>query len=467
MKRRKRAALFVLPAIAGAAIVGFASRDLVVSHLKTALERHRDDRRRRADYERWSAERTTAERERERTWQAGPMTPCASFGRGAAPQVCIEHLGPDTARIGTPVAYRVRWRNLPEGGYIRVWSRNAAPAGERWRYMGPQGAIAPQPLGGSNDGDVRVTWDGRGVYCAPADFPMMCDAGEVGRYVLRAAIMTGSDPFWPSWPLRDPVPLVRHAQSETQPFALDGPPQPVSRPGSFREYPAEQAIVRAIRQALPAGALGSDRYVRRRIDRLGPWTRVGARYCARLALDRPLIGSADVCFPRSRRDTNGIALEPGDITATSDAEMADGLMRADDAKAKATAYAVRMTGGRATFTAYPSEDEMVRALYPDPSAYKGDYQVLRDAARDAGLTYVEVDQPDVSFRDDPGGSWWLVTFRLRIDTIDGPQVADWGRVTLRVDHDSHVCRVAPTSDRDGAEKHRMYSGCLAGSRRRM
>jgi hypothetical protein len=431
------------------------------------VQRLLEKQHKRAEEERWTAERVEAELTREREWNAGPMTPCAEFGRGSGPQVCIEHVGKADALIGTPVEYRVRWRNLPSKAYIRVWSRNAAPAGQRWRYMGPQGAVDGKVLGGSTEGDERLTWDGRSVYCAPSDAPMMCDVGEVGRYVLRAAILTGSDPFWPSWPPLHPVPVVYHAQSETAPFALNGPPQPVGRPGSFRSYPAQQQIVDAIRAALPPGALGNDFYVERRVDRLGPWARQWAQYCARLDLGAPLTGWVAVCFPASRRDQNGIALRPGDISATSHAGLQEGVLRAEEAKAKATAYAVQMTGGRATFSSNPSEEDMVRALYRDPRKYDGSYQGLRNAARDAGLTYVEVNQAYPSFREDSAKGWWLVELGLWIGTVDGPRVQDWGRLALRVDQDGSVCRVDRTGEREGPDRRDVYSDCRPGTRRRL
>jgi hypothetical protein len=470
MKHLKLTVILLLLAAAAVALaVGIWKRDSITTSLKERLERHRQEQVRRAEYRKWGEGRAAAELEGERKWQAGPMTPCGSFGGGSEPQVCIEHVGPDTVPIGTPVAYRVRWRNLPQGAYIRVWSRNAAAAGQRWKYMGAYGAIAAAALGGTSEGDARLTWDGRGIYCAPSDLPMMCDSGEVGRYVLRAAVMTGSDPFWPSWPPMKPVPVTNHAQSETRAFVLDGLPQPVTRQGSFRSYPANRDIVEAIKGALPSGALGTDWYVERRIERLGPWAEAGSSYCAGLDLDSPLTGSVKVCFPRSRRDSNGIALRPGDIGATSNARLADGIMRAEDAKAKASAYAIAMTGGRATFSSYPSEEAMVRALYPDPKKYDGGYQHLRNAARDAKLTYVEVNQPYPSFRDDPGGSWWLVDMSLWIGTIDGPIVQDWGRIALRVDHDGYVCRVDRTGERvgEGRDQREIYSDCRPGSRRRI
>lgn len=427
-----------------------------------------DERDRRESQEKWGEDRAADELKNEQEWQRIGTTPCSSFGRGSEPQLCIEHLGPEAVAIGTPVNYRVRWRNVPAGAYIRVWSRNAAPAGQRWKYMGAYGAIAPGALGGSRDGDQRVTWDGRSVYCAPTDAPMMCDAGEVGRYVLRAAIMTGSDPFWPSWPIQNPVPVARLAQSETQPFTLDGSPQPVSIQGRYREYRLRREVVETIRKALPPGG-AADWYVERRIERLGPWQAGLLHYCSRLSLDKPLAGSIDVCFSRFRRDANGIALSPGDITASGDARFASGILNAKEAVTKATSYAIGMTAKQATYPAYPGETDMVRKLYPDPKKYDGGYQALRNAARDAGLTYVEVNQPWASFRHEPNGSWWLVQLGLWIQTIDGPRMRDWGKVSLRVDHNGKVCRIEPTGKREGEGRDRIevYSGCLPDTQRQI
>ena len=289
-----------------------------------------DERQRIDAYRKWGEERAASELKTEMEWDRIGVTPCSAFGSGTRPQLCIEHLGPLTVAINTPVVYRVRWRNMPDGAYIRVWSRNGAAAGNRWKYSGAFGAIAPDVLRGSRNGDRRVSWDGRSVFCAPADGPMMCDAGEVGRYVLRAAIMTGSDPFWPSFPPQNPVPVVRFAQSETEPFTLDGPPQPITISGRYRTYPQQSQIVDAIRKALPAGG-SADWYVERRIQRLGPWRLGLLNYCASLPLDKPLVGSVDVCFSRFRRDANGIAIAPGDIFARSSANLAQGVMSSKEA----------------------------------------------------------------------------------------------------------------------------------------
>jgi hypothetical protein len=421
----------------------------------------------RVTYEQSAPARTAAEHASERGWLAAPTTPCEAFGQGTEPQVCIEHLGPESIPIGTAVVYRLRWRNLPRGAHVRVGRRNAAPLGERWRYSGAPATIAiPTPVG-SAAGDVRLTWSGRSILCERVRPP--CDVGEVGRYVLRATIQTRDDTAGHHLLVATPEPAVYHARSETRPFTLDGPPQPVARQFGYRYHPASQEIAMVIEEALPAGALGVDSYVQRRLPWLGPWRVAGPLYCARLDLDWPLAGWTRICFPRSRRDANGIALRPGDFTATSSARMVGGLIRARDAVAKATAYAIQMTGGQATFSEFPSEEEMARVLQRDRRTHDGSYQGMLNAARDARLTYVEVNQPTPSLRDDPDGSWWLVNMSLWIGTINGPRTAEWGRFALRVDHDGHVCRVDVIETPAGHDRSPgdASSGCRPGSRRRM
>ena len=110
---------------------------------------------------------------------------------------------------------------------------------------------------------------------------------------------------------------------------------------------------------------------------------------------------------------------------------------------------------------------MVRKLYRGPAQYHGDYQILRYAALDAGLSYVDLNQPYPSFRNDAEGSWWLVEFGLQLKTIDGPPIKDWGRVSLRVRNDGIVCRIVPTGEREGeaSQQRNIYSKCLPGSQR--
>jgi hypothetical protein len=452
-----------------AAYPGFIGQEaaLATSTARIMADYRAGDRRdARQRYSKWSEDRRSSELREEAAWERIQSTPCADFGVGAAPQLCIEYLGPPTIAIGTSVTYRVRWRNLPTDAYIRVWSRNAARAGQRWKYMGAYGAISPETLGGKASGDERVSWDGRSIYCAPADAPMMCDTGEVGQYVLRAAIMTGSDPFWPSWPERNPVPVVRYARSETAPFTLDGPPQPVAIKGQYRTHPYGRDIVETLSKALPEGSV-TDWYVKRRIDRLGPWQQRMFAYCARLDLDAPFSGSLDLCFPRRKRDANGIALAPGDFTASGDARLAPGILSAKTAKTMATAYAIGLTNRQATYPAYPAESDMVRMLFRDVKRYDGGYHDLRNAARDAKLTYVDVNQPWATMRTDDRESWWLVEAGLRIQTIDGPTTRDFGRISLRVDHDGRVCRVEPTgkTEGEGPDRRNLYSACIPGSQR--
>jgi hypothetical protein len=399
-------------------------------------------------YQRWGSERTTQELKDEKIWESRHTTTCKTFGQGSEPQLCIEHLGSSSVVIGTPVNYRVRWRNLPHTAFIRVWSRNAAPAGQRWRYMGAQGAIASEPLKGSTEGDVRVKWDGRGVYCAPADGPMMCDAGDVGRYVLRAAIMTGTDPFWPSFPIPNPIPVTYFAQSETAPFTLDGLPQPVTRGDDvdiYRSYPFHSDIEKAINLAAPETRV--DWYVRRRIAKLSLWASHWLDYCATLPADEHLTGKIRVCFPKSKRDENGIALSPGDFTAYNYSQLAKGVIASADAVRRASAYALAMLGGQATFLSYPTDRSI-------------------DVARDINLTYADINHAYPTFRHDFKESWWIVETSVSINRVIDRQLSkNPDEMVLRVNNDGNVCQVHPTpaQEDEGPNQRQVYTDCLPGS----
>jgi hypothetical protein len=438
---------------------GFVGQETALAASTARMEREykeADERARREHYERWSAGMIEADLADENFWRATPITRCREFGSGSAPQLCLQIEGANERKFGNPIGYHVRWRNLPDDAYIRVWVVNAAPAERRSWYLGPRGSISLAPLGMTAEGNERVVWDGRSITCAPADAPMLCDMGQVGTYVLRAAIVTGADPFHVGWPSRLPVgPTRYHARSQAQPIRLTGQPHRLH---------AVQPIAEAIERALPTGVRGR----RYSLDKFGPWFASGRSYCSRLNLEPPLAGSIKTCFPRSRRDEFGIGLRPGDAAVSGDARLATGIMSQDEAVTRAIAYGIGMTGKRATYPAYPSETDMVRSLYPNPRAYDGAYGQLRRNARDAGLTFVDVNQPYPTFRDEEDRSWWLVGFSLWITTIDGPTVEDFGRVWLRVDHDGNVCRVDPAgAEGQWPDRRELYSGCRPGSRKRI
>lgn len=430
------------------------ARELGAATAKLDREyRQGDENERKKREEEWSAQQTKDDLARESAWRAAPISNCGDFGSAPGPQLCIDIEGPRSREFGTPVVYRVRWWNLPKDAYVRVWAVNAAPAGERWKYLGAQGAISVSGLGRSERGDERLSWDGRSNACAPADAPMLCDRGQIGTYILRAAILTGSDPFHVGWPVLNPAPVAYRLRAETSSFALTGSPQ------LDNFAPIAEAVGKALPRAIRGRGSPS--------LELGPWEKTLSGYCSRLALKPPLAGTVRTCFPRSRIDDFGIALRREDISVESDAHLAPGIMRMEDAKARAIAYGILMTGKRATYPAYPGESDLMRKLHRDPKTYHGGYQQLRDDARDAGLSFVDVNQPYPSFRTDGSSSWWLITFNLGIQTIDGPRVANLGRVAVRVDHDGNVCRVEQQGvdrSRSGPERE-VYSACVPGSRK--
>jgi len=95
--------------------------------------------------------------------------------------------------------------------------------------------------------------------------------------------------------------------------------------------------------------------------------------------------------------------------------------------------------------------------------------MLVHRASQAGLYYVDVDQPEPSFHKDSPGSWWIVSFGPAIKRIDGPPVGNWGRVDLRFEHSGAVCRVNDVHQtgkgmRDG---HQNYTACLFGTQRKL
>lgn len=439
-----------------AAYPGFVGQD---AELHSGTERLNEEYRKRDDEDREESRREQrkaqikADVDAEETWRSIPKSDCAAFGKGAVPQICLEIEGPAARRFGKPVDYRLRWRNMPKDAGLRVWVVNAALPADRWKYMGPDGAITPVPLMGGTAGELRLSWDGKGIACAPTDAPMLCGDGQIGSYLMRAAIVTGADPFHVGWPEQNPPP-TRYLASSERPFLFDGPPQGLQ--AHFRD---------TIERHLPDGVRGRGYSV----DRFGPWVDGWFSTCSRQDLKAPLAGSIEVCFPRSRIDRYGVAIGYGDLSVDSDARLAQGIMSHDDAVTRAIAYGIGMAGKQATFPAYPGEVDMVRVLFRDPKAYDGNYSGLRDTARDARLSYVDVDQPHVTFRDDDAGSWWLAQFQLRIATIDGQDQADLGRVALRIDHDGRVCRITPgevSRDKDGNQQQ-SFSPCMPGSQKRI
>lgn len=191
-----------------------------------------DLERLKADFAAQSQPRREAELQAEQTlWRKELLTPCAAMDSTDRPEVCIAVQGPTRLAFGQPVPLLIRWRNLPRGANIRLFVRNAAPAGERWQYAGPNGAILPDFRADTPSGTATLAWDGKSTWCAPGDMPMLCDNGEVGSFVVRAGILSGNDPFWPSWPALHPIPTQWFALDETPPIELTGPIRALRKAG--------------------------------------------------------------------------------------------------------------------------------------------------------------------------------------------------------------------------------------------
>jgi len=315
--------LVLVAALAGLAFSGNDHirllRDLTRERLaspevRRALER---ERQRRYSDEGWMRERRDMELRAEAAQRAIPVTPCDQPVEASRPQLCLKLAGSAEFPFGQPVPLRLAWHNLPPGAYIRVWAQSAAPAGTRFLYAGPAGAITAESFGGKPDGEAAFVWNGKSVYCAPADLPMMCDAGQVGKFELHVEILTGSDPFWPSWPPQHPVPVSHIATTAPVLITITGPPRPFGRQGEeiwsgLLRRAARDALV----EATPKGMLPEPFYYDRLMERIGPWEKGWFSYCASLKLTPPLAGTMAICFPRSRRDAYGLAVRRTDISVS-------------------------------------------------------------------------------------------------------------------------------------------------------
>lgn len=313
--------------LAGAlAVLGFSgndhvrlARDVVRERLASPEVRPQLERERqwRDSDELFIRQRRDAELRDEAMLRTIPTTPCDQPVQTDRPQLCLKLAGRAEFPFGRPVPLRLAWHNLPSGAYIRVWAESAAPAGTRFLYAGPTGAITADAFGGKPAGEAAFVWDGKSVYCAPADWPTMCDAGQIGKFVIRAEILTGSDPFWPSFPPQHPVPVRHLAMAAPVVVTMTGPPRPFGTPGQQAWSSVLNDAVRdELIKATPNGVLPEPSYDRSLIERIGAWKEGWFSYCASLRLRPPLAGTMSICFPRSRRDDYGIALRRGDISAS-------------------------------------------------------------------------------------------------------------------------------------------------------
>jgi hypothetical protein len=434
----------------------------------------------------------------EDNWLSHPQTPCDSFGKGKSPQICVDLVGPDAMPFGTPVQYRLRWRNAPQGAYIGVWSINAARAERRWRYRGAQGSIESGPFNLPNSGQMLAEWDGKSIRCAPSDFPTKCDVGEVGTFKIRVALLSGVDPAPVGWPADNPTPTKWLAASESAPFTLQGEPRGLK--GFMND---------GFARLIPHELVGNDRYHQRESESLGPWQPKDGNYCALLNLALPMEGNVSLCFPESRRDQYGLAAMQWDYRYVGTAKLAKGLLSAEQAIDYAKRYGRNLAKGTYRFDHYPNDQDeamfearprvLLSCMRPenmpnfDWSRFsptermernkchvvdgveiirhpREDIMDYRQRAEDlwrkrvgSRITYLDFDQPGASFRNDGNGStWWLVDYGLAVRTTSNGDSKSWGRLLLRVKQDGTVCPVLGLPRRSNANPNELpeYSPCL-------
>jgi len=359
-------------------------------------------------------ERAALERKYEAKFDA-PRSGCAAFGSGRSPQLCIERLTPESVALGSPVALRLRWRNLSPDQLIRLRVTSAAPLGTRFRYSGPQGAITAQTFGRASAGDERITWDGKSLYCAPADAPMMCDAGNVGRFQIEALAFTGDDPFWPSWPPVHPVPTKFVVRSEALPIEFTGIPVIVRPFGGIN-------LNRAFDGMIPPDLAGTGVTPWKLIEQAPPVYATFAYYCSDYRLPEPLQGTASLCVPKSARDLYGIKIRTEDFSVSGRPSMATGVIPARDAKAIAERAAAAFLRGKVMFDHYPEDADRARAARPR-----------------AEIVYLQQDQTNAQYLGER--SWLVSVDQVARDLAQGLR-SDFMTYYYRIGSDRRPCLIA-------------------------
>lgn len=143
-------------------------------------------------------------------------------------EICLE-VERVPRRVGEPITGTITWNGMPEDAVLNIYlspteSRTGRdPPVENGRH----GALLRKayPLG-NESGAIRFRWKGSGFWCAPTDYPMICDeAPPADTYNLTASILTSSaDPMGvlqtQSWP--NPVkPAKSIAKDVEGPFSLE------------------------------------------------------------------------------------------------------------------------------------------------------------------------------------------------------------------------------------------------------
>jgi hypothetical protein len=372
-----------------------------------------------AEYRRWTSERRASELAEEARLKAIPVSDCANFSSATGPRICLQIVGAPSRPFGSPVDLKLRWAALPSGSGIHIGVQSSAPAGERFRYAGPVGTISGGTFGRTAVGEALVRWDGKSTRCAPADAPMMCDVGEVGRFAISATLYTGDDPGQVGWLPQNRVPTRTLLKSPPVLVNFTGLPRRW-QPGwnSLGSTTAGDSPLEALARATPEGALGNSgpEYWRAQVERISPWQQTWFSYCADLDLLPPLTGKLSICFPRSRRDEHGIALKPGDFTVSGVARTVPSFMPAARAEAIAERHALTLVRGKYDFSHYPSDSDL-KVFAPDDSP---DASALRSRVR-----WVSQNQTISQLSGVGASFYWIVSVDQYVQTLDQQPVTDF------------------------------------------
>jgi hypothetical protein len=395
-------------------------------------------------------ERASAERKAEAKFTALPVSPCADFGKGSGPQLCIELASAETVPLGSPVELRLRWRNLAAGQQIRLRVTSAAPVGTRYAYSGPQGAITSETFAGTPNGEQLIRWDGKSVYCAPADAPMMCDSGDVGRFRIEALLYTGDDPFWPSWPPMHPVPTHYLLRSEAPEVEFTGPPA-ITR-GSRYGGPG---LNRALIEAIPADLAGNGFLSWNLPAQNPPVYETLFSYCSDYRVPEPLEGHISLCISKSARDRYGVKVGRDDISISKHVRMASSFIPAKDAKAIAERAAAAFLKGTILFDHYPTDAELKR-FGPQPGDRADWYSNMQEAAQKAWESRIVYLQQNQTLADYVGKGAWLVSVDQVAADLGQQRHGDFITYYYRIGSDRRPCLVAKWNrDQDSGKRPRL------------
>jgi len=403
-----------------------------------------DRKSERERYEADAAARRTAEIERERqVWRPEKITGCHVSTEVSRPYLCVERIGAKARPLGEVVALRLTWGNLPAGAYIRLWVRNGAEAGERWQYAGPNGAIVPDFVASAPSGTTVLRWDGKSVWCAPSDIPMQCDVGEVGEYVVRAAILTGTDPFQPGWPAQNPTPARWLALSETAPIAFTG------NPHVFEHVPTSTfgPVNGPLRSLVPESYLIQSS-VPKPTARLGEWRDGGTSRCRTIILSAPYAGKPELCVPANRLDRFGLKLRSWDVFAKGSIGIAPGVMPPGEARERAQVAAFRRV---ANVARYITHREALKAAPEGSHPNTSDLEMQR---RNRAVTWTDQSQVYANFYLERGKPYWIITIDQSIKTLNYEErVTELEVLTYRVDVDGQTCLLQASSRRNDLPDH--------------